>query len=145
MTVTTKSAVIKRDDMNNYDDIINLPYRKSTKRPRMEIINRAAQFAPFSALTGYETEVKETARQTDKKIELDEYMKEEINLKLQSLLISEDNQAEITYFIPDKRKSGGKYETKIGTVAKIKDFERTIIFSDKTEIPIEDILEIMIY
>ena len=145
MTVTTKSAVIKRDDMNNYDDIINLPYRKSTQRPRMEIINRAAQFAPFSALTGYETAVKETARQTDKKIELDEYMKEEINLKLQSLLISEDNQAEITYFVPDKRKSGGKYETKIGTVAKIKDFERTIIFSDKTEIPIEDILEIMIY
>ena len=145
MTVTTKSAVIKRDNMNNYDDIINLPYRKSTKRPRMEIINRAAQFAPFSALTGYETAVKETARQTDKKIELDEYMKEEINLKLQSLLISEDNQAEITYFVPDKRKSGGKYETKIGTVAKIKDFERTIIFSDKTEIPIEDILEIMIY
>ena len=129
MTVTTKSAVIKRDDMNNYDDIINLPYRKSTQRPRMEIINRAAQFAPFSALTGYETAVKETARQTDKKIELDEYMKEEINLKLQSLLISEDNQAEITYFVPDKRKSGGKYETKIGTVAKIKDFERTIIFS----------------
>ena len=145
MTVTTKSAVIKRDDMNNYDDIINLPYRKSTQRPRMEIINRAAQFAPFSALTGYETAVKETARQTDKKIELDEYMKEEINLKLQSLLISEDNQAEITYFVPDKRKSGGKYETKIGTVAKIKDFERTIIFSDKTEIPIDDILEIMIY
>ena len=145
MTVTTKSAVIKRDDMNNYDDIINLPYRKSTQRPRMEIINRAAQFAPFSALTGYETAVKETARQTEKKIELDEYMKEEINLKLQSLLISEDNQAEITYFVPDKRKSGGKYETKIGTVAKIKDFERTIIFSDKTEIPIEDILEIMIY
>ena len=145
MTGTTKLAVIKRDDMNNYDDIINLPYRKSTKRPRMEIINRAAQFAPFSALTGYETAVKETARQTDKKIELDEYMKEEINLKLQSLLISEDNQAEITYFVPDKRKSGGKYETKIGTVAKIKDFERTIIFSDKTEIPIEDILEIMIY
>lgn len=145
MTGTTKLAVIKRDDMNNYDDIINLPYRKSTKRPRMEIINRAAQFAPFSALTGYETAVKETARQTDKKIELDEYMKEEINLKLQSLLISEDNQAEITYFVPDKRKSGGKYETKIGTVAKIKDFERTIVFSDKTEIPIEDILEIMIY
>ena len=145
MTGTTKLAVIKRDDMNNYDDIINLPYRKSTQRPRMEIINRAAQFAPFSALTGYETAVKETARQTDKKIELDEYMKEEINLKLQSLLISEDNQAEITYFVPDKRKSGGKYETKIGTVAKIRDFERTIVFSDKAEIPIEDILEIMIY
>ena len=144
MTGTTKSAGIKRDDMNNYDDIINLPYRKSTKRPRMEIINRAAQFAPFSALTGYETAVKETARLTDKKIELDEYMKEEINLKLQSLLISEDNQVKITYFVPDKRKSGGKYETKIGTVAKIKDFERTIVFSDKTEIPIEDILEIKI-
>lgn len=145
MTVTSKSAVIRHKDMNNYDDIINLPYRKSTKRPRMEIINRAAQFAPFSALTGYETAVKETARQTDKKIELDEYMKEEINLKLQSLLISEENQAEITYFVPDKRKSGGKYETKIGTVEKIKEFERTVVFSDKTEIFIDDILEIVIY
>jgi hypothetical protein len=133
-----------RESMNNYEDIINHEYKKSTKRKQMPIADRAAQFAPFSALTGYDGAVSETARLTDRKIELDEYMKEEINLKLQSLLISEDNQVEITYFVPDKRKSGGKYETKIGTVEKIKDFERTIVFSDKAEIPIEDILEIKI-
>lgn len=143
MTATTKSAVIKRKKMNNYDDIINLSYKKSSKRPSMDRINRAAQFAPFSALTGYDRAVKETARLTDKKIELDEYMKEEINLKLISLMENGGHQTEITYFVPDKRKSGGKYETKIGTVEKIKEFEKTVVFSDKTEILIENILEIV--
>ncbi len=144
MIATSKSVVIKRKEMNNYDDIINLPYKKSSKRPSMEIVNRAAQFAPFSALTGYDAAVKETARLTDKKIELDEYMKEEINLKLLSLLENEGSQAKITYFVSDKRKAGGKYETKIGTVEKVREFERIVGFSDKTEILIDDILEITI-
>lgn len=110
----------------------------------MQRIDRAAQFAPFSALTGYDRAVMETARLTDRRIELDEYMKEEINGKLQYLLETENAEAEITYFVPDKRKSGGKYETKIGIAKKVRDLERTLVLTDQTEILIDDILEIMI-
>ncbi|MBE7011382.1 MAG: YolD-like family protein [Ruminococcaceae bacterium] len=130
--------------MGNYDDIINLEYKKSTSRKQMPRIDRAAQFAPFSALTGYDGAVRETARLTDRRIELDEYMKEEINGKLLSLLENENTEAEITYFVPDKRKSGGKYETKIGIAKKVNEVERTLVLTDKTEIFIDDILEIVI-
>ncbi len=127
-----------------YDDIINLPHHSSPTRKRMPIPDRAAQFAPFSALTGYDDAVRETARLTEKKIELDEYEKEKINLKLQYIQehIDERPDIELTYYVPDEKKSGGAYVTKIGAVDKITGFERTVVFNDGTEIAIDNILSV---
>lgn len=129
---------------NKYDDIINLPYRKSTKRKHMEISMRAAQFAPFSALTGYDELVEETARITDSRVVIDEYVKADINEKL--IYISENLdekiKVSITYFVPDEKKQGGKYITVSGFVKKIKEYEKKVIMWDEREIPIEEIISI---
>ena len=95
--------------MGKYDDIINLPHYVSQVRPRMSRMARAAQFAPFAALTGYDDEIKETARLTDSRAELDEYVIAVINGKLLALKekITEQPEAEITYFVADSKKSGG--------------------------------------
>ena len=105
-------------------------------------ILRAAQFAPFAALTGYDEAVIETARLTDSKLELDEYTKEELNRKLNFISENIDDLPEtsITYFIPDKKKSGGKYVTKKGYIKKIREYESDVVFDDGTEILIDDIL-----
>ena len=97
--------------INNYNDIINLS-RPVSKRPKMSLEQRSAQFAPFAALTGYDGQVKETARLTNKKTEIDEEQKLELNFKMQLIQskIKEQPQIEITYFVPDERKEGGKYE-----------------------------------
>ena len=128
----------------NYDDIINLPHYVSKKRPQMSIEARSAQFAPFSALTGYDEKVKETARLTDRKIELEDGQKEILNNKLLYILENIDSKPEITftYFIKDSKKSGGKYIDKIGIVRKIDLVEQYIQFIDKSKIYIDDILEI---
>ena len=128
----------------NYDDIINLPHYVSKKRPQMSIEARSAQFAPFAALTGYDEKVKETARLTDKKIELEEGQKEILNNKLLYLLENIDAKPEITftYFIKDNKKTGGKYIDKTGVVRKIDMIEQYIQFIDKTKIYIDDILSI---
>ena len=128
----------------NYDDIINLPHYVSKKRPQMSIEARSAQFAPFAALTGYDEKVKETARLTDKKIELEDGQKEILNNKLLYLLENIDAKPEITftYFIKDNKKTGGKYIDKTGVVRKIDMIEQYIQFMDKTKIFIDDILSI---
>ena len=102
---------------NNYDDIINLPHYVSKKRPQMSIEARSAQFAPFAALTGYEDAVKETARLTDRRIEIDEGLKQVLNSKLQYAIENSSINPiiEITYFLPDDRKKGGKYVEKGAT------------------------------
>ena len=127
-----------------YDDIINLPHPEPKTRPRMSISARAAQFAPFAALTGYSDEVKESTRMTDERIELDELAQEELNRKLQLLKEKLDSRPEvsITYFVPDTRKSGGRYATSTGYVKKIKEYERLIVMSDGVVIPIVDITDI---
>ena len=129
--------------MGKYDDIINLPHHRSKTRPHMSNHDRAAQFAPFAALTGYEDAVSETARLTDKKIELDEDSKQMINEKLIYIQENIDKKpaASITYFIPDKKKTGGKYVKLTGCVNKINDFEKTILLSE-TQIAFDDILDI---
>ena len=127
-----------------YDDIIHLPHHRSEKRAPMPVCDRAAQFAPFAALTGYHDAVEETARLTETHTEPDEHAKEEINRRLQMLKehISEAPTVSITYFIPDKRKDGGKYATVCGIVKKIKNFERRIVMADCREIPINEITQI---
>lgn len=130
--------------MDNYEDIINLPHHQSTKRPQMPLKDRAAQFAPFAALTGYDAEIRETARLTDAKIELDESTLAILNDKLQIILDNLDTKPEvtITYFKPDTKKAGGAYIEHTGTVKRIDEYERTVIFMDMTAILIEDILDI---
>ena len=127
-----------------YNDILNMPYpNPEIEKDFPDKILRAAQFAPFAALTGYDEAVEETARLTDSKVELDEYQKAELNDKLQFLNNSEeDEEISITYFVPDKRKSGGAYITKKGIVLKVREYEKDVVMEDGTEIPIDDIIEI---
>lgn len=130
--------------LGQYDDIINLPHPEPKTRPRMSISARAAQFAPFAALTGYNDEVKESTRITDGRIELDELTKEELNRKLQLLKEKRDTKPDvsITYFVPDTKKSGGAYVTTTGYIKKIKEYERLILMPDESNIPIADIVDI---
>lgn len=127
-----------------YDDILHLPHHVSEKHPSMSRLDRAAQFSPFAALTGYEAAVEETARLTDRRIELDEGEKEAIDHRLMLLQerLPEPTEVTITYFVPDKKKTGGAYVSVSGTVKKIDDYERMVILRDGTNIPIDDILHI---
>lgn len=127
----------------NYDDIINRPHHVSTKHPRMAMIDRAAQFSPFAALTGHEEAIDETARLTDKKIELDENRKEAIDEKLRFISVTDDTaEVEVTYFVPDRRKDGGAYVAVSGKIRKIDGVSREITMTDGKVIPIENIYDI---
>lgn len=130
--------------MKKYDDIINLPHHVSKTRPQMTVINRAAQFSPFAALTGYGAAIKETARLTDERMELDEYAKETLNdrLLILSNQIKKHPEIEITYFRPDARKDGGAYVTATGIAKKINVNERVVIMTDGTTIQIDEIIRI---
>ncbi len=129
---------------NPYEDIINLPHHTSASRPHMSVYDRAAQFSPFAALTGYDAAISETARLTDQKIELDEYTKAGLSERLCMISDMRDRRTEvsITYFVPDNKKSGGEYITVSGCVRKIDEHDRTVVMQDATKIPIDDILEI---
>lgn len=108
------------------------------------MLNRAAQFSPFAALTGYDAAVKETARLTDEKLELDEYAKSILSDKLQILAEHVDDLPEVmfTYFVPDKKKSGGAYVSVTGRIREIDEYERIVVLEDGTKIPIHQIYEI---
>jgi len=127
-----------------YDEIMGLPHHVSKTRPQMPMSDRAAQFAPFAALTGYDSAIKETGRLTDERIELDEGALTALNMRYQLLMDALDEAPEvtITYFQPDERKAGGKYVSAVGTVKKIDDFERRITMRDGTRIPMDDVLSI---
>lgn len=129
----------------NYDDIINLPNPTSKKHPRMSLYDRAAQFSPFAALTGHDAAIKETARLTDEKVELDDDTLNRLNEQLNIIRnhIGTNESVSITYFVPDNRKSGGAYVTHSSTVKKIDEYERVVVMSDKTRIPIDQISEIL--
>ena len=127
-----------------YDEIMGLPHHVSKTRPQMPMSDRAAQFAPFAALTGYGAAIKETGRLTDERIELDVEALSALDMKYQLLMEALDEAPEvtITYFQPDERKAGGKYVSAVGTVKKIDDFERRITMRDGTRIPTDDVLNI---
>ena len=114
--------------MGNYDDIIDLPHHVSETHPPMSRADRAAQFSPFAALTGYDAAVRESARVTEQRIELDEGVKAELNARLNCILehLSEHPQVSITYFMPDEKKSGGAYRTVTGAVRKLDSFAKTL-------------------
>ena len=114
-------------DEHRYDDIIHLPHPTSAKYPRMSMMDRAAQFSPFAALTGYEAAIRETARVTEPKIELDEYEKEVLNERLQMLqeTMTQHPTISLTYFLPDERKDGGSYVSLTGAVKHIDNDKHT--------------------
>ena len=132
---------MKRDDAHRYDDIIGLPHHRSANRPHMPASDRAAQFSPFAALTGYEAVITETARLTDQRIELDEDAKTAIAQKLQLVMEHIQERPEITviWFRPDGKKDGGAYVTVTGAVKRIDEYERVILMTDSTRIPICDV------
>ena len=109
----------------------------------MSLEQRSAQFAPFSALTGYEEEIEETGRVVDDRLELDEEMKQNLDRKLQNI-IEKKLSATITYFIADTTKDGGRYITVKGNVNKVDNYKNVIILSDNTEIPINDVVDIIV-
>ncbi len=131
-------------DENRYDDIIKLPRHVSDSRPQMDIYNRAAQFSPFAALTGYEGAIEETARLTDERIELDETEKALLDEKFKIVQKQLSNKPEITitYFQPDEKKTGGAYVSISGVVKKIDYYKRAVFMQDESRIEIDDIINI---
>ena len=139
-------------EKNPYADIIHLPHHKAANRPHMSLYDRAAQFSPFAALTGFDGVIAETARLTDRKVELSESEKILLDQKLTLIddVIQDKHHPEITvvYFVPDYLKEGGEYEEYTGKVRKIDPIERTVVFlaangrSAGKAIRVDDITEI---
>ena len=129
----------------NYEDIINLPHHISKKHRPMPRDARAAQFASFAALTGYESDVNEAARYTGKRRELGEYETERLNRRINEIRdgIHGNTEVIITYFKPDEKKAGGEYLNIGGRVRKIDDYGRTLTLTSGALIPLDDISEIV--
>ncbi len=129
---------------SKYAAIIALPHHVSKVHPQMSMADRAAQFAPFAALNGYDDAVRETARLTDDRIDLSESTLSELNGKIQILReqIGHSPNVTFTYFKPDDRKGGGTYLTAVGKIRRIDDYSRLIVLEDGTSLPLDDILEI---
>ncbi|MBR5755809.1 MAG: hypothetical protein IKX97_08350 [Erysipelotrichaceae bacterium] len=127
--------------MNGYEDIIGLPHFVSKDRKHMSNRDRAAQFAPFAALTGYDESINEAARMVDARIELSEEEKQDLDRKFMILEESVKDRPEIviTYFIPDKRKKGGMYLSEKITIRRIDCVERVIITTDRKRYRLDDI------
>ena len=125
-----------------YDDILRLPHHVSASRKPMAMTARAAQFAPFAALSGYDAEVQEAGRLTDRPIEPDEYEKEAMNARLRLLArhFREEWVVSLVFFQPDERKAGGAYVTRTGTVKKLYETERLLTLTDGTVIPLDDLI-----
>ena len=132
--------------MSEYDDIIHLPHHVSRIHPQMSMEDRAAQFSPFAALTGYDAAIAETARLTDQRVELDEYERQALNEKLQFISehLKDHPKISITYFVPDERKNGGSYQTITGSVKRINAVNGVIQMTDRQCIPIADVFSIEI-
>ena len=127
-----------------YDDIINLPHHVSPTRPPMSMQDRAAQFSPFAALTGYDAAIHETARLNDRKIDLGEDARAALDLKMDWLRSQLANQPTITivYFVRDERKEGGAYRTYQGKLRQIDEAEQVLCLADGTRIPFEDVFDL---
>ena len=136
--------------MSNYDeeykDIINLPRHISTKHPKMSLELRSAQFAPFSALVGYDEQIKETSKIIKKRKEINDELKAILDEKLQIIQknVETNPQITVTYFVPELNKDGGNYIEYTGNVKKIDNLKQKIIFEDGTEILVDDIIEIVV-
>ena len=130
---------------SKYDDIINLPHHTSETRGHMSARDRAAQFSPFAALTGYDAAIAETARLTAERIELSEQRMEVLNDRLQILVGEPTLRARITYFRPDERKEGGAYTELIGSLRRFDSVEGLLVMADGTKIPVEELYDVEIF
>lgn len=139
-----EKGTIMRRDIEMYQDIINLSHFESHKRKRMSLEERAAQFAPFAALTGHNETIKEVARLTTQKREIDEMEKELLSIKLQIIesRLNEELPCKFTYFIKDRKKTGGEYHEIWGTIKEIDMVNKVIVLKDKTKIQMDDITDI---
>ncbi len=135
-----------RNTRNCYDDIIHLPHHVSKAHPLMPREERAAQFSPFAALTGYEESIEETGRLTEARKELDEDEKEILDGKMRKIRerIAGHPKISITYFLPDDRKEGGKYVTAEGCVERIDMYKNVLYMQDGTKIPVREIVDVEI-
>ena len=129
---------------NPYADIIDLPHPNPKYHARMPRAARAAQFAPFAALVGYDDAVQEAARFTDDQVELDMAVIEELNEKLRILSehSAEEPEVRIQYFLPDAKKKGGEYVWTRGRVKRVDPIEGVLVFKDKRKIPLQDIVAV---
>lgn len=127
--------------MSEYDDIIDLPRPKSKHEP-MPMSDRAAQFSPFAALTGYGDAIDETARLTDARIELSEEERAELDYKQQYLATLDAPTVTVTYFVPDERKSGGAYVTHTGVLKRVDEVESMVVFKDGLRVPLDEVMDI---
>jgi len=129
---------------NKYEDIINLPHHVSSTRPQMSMADRAAQFSPFAALTGHDAAIKETARLTDSRTELDEEALSILNMKFQMLIEKMDCEPTVTisYFKPDERKDGGAYLEATGVLKKMDEHERILVLTNGQKIRMDDVIDI---
>lgn len=127
--------------MTEYDDIIDLPRPKSKHEP-MPMSDRAAQFSPFAALTGYGDVIDETARLTDARIELSEEERAELDYKQQYLATLDSPTVTVTYFVPDERKSGGAYVTHTGVLKRVDEVESMVVFKDGLRVPLDEVMDI---
>ena len=134
----------KNNDIHCYDDIIHLPHHVSSVHPPMPVSDRAAQFAPFAALTGHGEAIKETARLTDKRVELDENAKAVLDEKLRMVqeMMAQRPEITVTYFLPDEKKAGGRYVSATGNVKKIDLYNHLIVMTDGLRIPLSEVFEI---
>ena len=129
---------------DRYDDIIDMPHHVSNNRPRMSMSDRAAQFAPFAALTGFGAIITEAGRQTDERIPLGEADNEALNEKVRDVMrrAFQHPLITVTYFVPDSKKAGGTYKVYTGNVRTVSEFDRVIIFEDGTKILLDDTADI---
>lgn len=127
--------------MSEYDDIIDLSRPKSKHEP-MPMSDRAAQFSPFAALTGYGDAIDETARLTDARIELSEEERAELDYKQQYLATLDSPTVTVTYFVPDERKTGGAYVTHTGVLKRVDEVERMVVFKDGLRVPLDEVMDI---
>lgn len=129
---------------NPYEDIINHPHHVSKSRPQMPMADRAAQFSPFAALTGYDAAIQETGRLTEERITLDEEVQAVLNRKqfLLNAHISDKPEITVTYFVPDERKSGGAYVTVTGNLKRMDETERLLYLTNGQKIRLDDIADI---
>ena len=124
-----------------YDDILDLPRPKSKHEP-MPMSDRAAQFSPFAALTGYGDAIDETARLTDRRIELSEEERAELDYKQQYLATLDAPTVTVTYFVPDERKTGGAYVTHTGVLKRVDEVESMVVFKDGLRVPLDEVMDI---
>ena len=124
-----------------YEDIINIPRHISKTRPEPSIADRAARFSPFAAISGYEDMVREAARETEERVEITDATKEQLNEKLNMIAehLNEEHEVTITYFEPDKKKSGGAYISTTGVVKRIDELKRIVVMKNNKKIRIDDI------